>query len=65
MNLIIYFTGTGNTLHAGKILAQELGDTSLFRISKNMDKAKVRDLINEADTIGILAQSMLAPFPIW
>lgn len=63
MNLIIYFTGTGNTLHAGKILAQELGDTTLFRISKNMDKAKVRDLINKADTIGIAAPVYAGTLP--
>lgn len=63
MNLIIYFTGTGNTLHAGKILAQELGDTTLFRISKNMDKEKVRDHINEATTIGILAPVYAGTLP--
>ncbi|WP_243342424.1 EFR1 family ferrodoxin [Anaerococcus sp. AGMB09787] len=63
MNLIIYFTGTGNTLHAGKILAHELGDTTFFRISKNMDKAKVRELINEAASIGILAPVYAGTLP--
>lgn len=36
MNIIFYFTGTGNSLHVARQIGHHLGETDLIRVSKGM-----------------------------
>lgn len=50
MNVLYYFSGTGNTLKVAKDLASELGDTELIKITPDLDMQKQI----EAKRVGII-----------
>lgn len=51
MNIIYYFSATGNSLHTARQLAQKLGETTLIRITGNMEKIVIPE---ECERIGIV-----------
>lgn len=54
MNLILYFTGTGNCLHCGKIIKEKIDNTQLTRIDIYTDLKKLQENILKAEKIGII-----------
>jgi ferredoxin len=49
-NIIFYFSGTGNCLHAAKIIANELGNTEIISMAKSGNYS----LKKQYDTIGFI-----------
>lgn len=65
MNLILYFTGTGNCLHSARCLAQELGEAQLIRLCKGLDVEQLNKLIGEATTVGIVVPTYAGTIPFF
>lgn len=63
MNILLYFTGTGNTLHCGKIIKENLPDTYLFRLDINSNIQELQEKINQAERVGILAPVYAGTLP--
>lgn len=48
---IYYFTGTGNSLHVARTIAEQLGECNIINIAKVKDNITIQDM---SDTVGIV-----------
>jgi ferredoxin len=58
---IYYFTGTGNSLHVARTVAEQLGDSKVINILRQKGKGMIED---QSDTVGIVFPVFYMNMPV-
>ncbi|MDY6065297.1 MAG: EFR1 family ferrodoxin [Finegoldia sp.] len=54
MNLVLYFTGTGNCLHCAKMISEKIEDTEIIRLDIKTDLKNLQEKLDLASKVGII-----------